>query len=183
MPTTNSYEWLPPVIIILFIVLIVLLIKKRKNSKKKVSNDTGLLNFCVLNHVNGLPVAENMLCEIRSYPDRIDFKSGTTNITLSREKITDMCIKTDTEIQNQVTSSVGGAIAGGIMFGALGAIIGGRSKNKKVKKVTQYLIITYDNQNTLSYIGFELKGNAFSAAKLVDEFKKLNKNSETHIEL
>lgn len=119
-----------------------------------------------------------------SYPDRIEFKAGTTNIKLAREKITDMCLKFDTEIQNQAVSSVGGAIAGGVMFGTLGAIIGGRAKTKKVKNTTQYLIITYaGEQGELKYIGFDIKNNPPSAAKLVKEFRELNTNSGVQIEL
>lgn len=151
--------------------------------KKKQSFD-GITVYTAFHHVNGLPIAENLLCEVFSYPDRIEFKAGTTNIKLARGKITDMCVKTDTEIQTQAVSSVGGAIAGGVMFGALGAIIGGRSKNKKVKTTTQYLIITYaGEQGELKYIGFDTKNNPPSAAKLVKEFRELNTNSEIQIEL
>lgn len=151
---------------------------------KKKQNFDGLSVYTAFHHVNGLPVAENLLCEVFSYPDRIEFKAGTTNIKLAREKITDMCIKSDTEIQNQVVSSVGGAIAGGIMFGALGAAIGGRAKNKKVKTITQYLIISYtNNQGELVYIGFDTKNNPPSAEKLVKEFRELNLNSSVQIEL
>lgn len=151
---------------------------------KKKQNFDGLSIYTAFHHVNGLPVAENLLCEVFSYPDRIEFKAGTTNIKLAREKITDMCIKSDTEIQNQAVSSVGGAIAGGIMFGALGAAIGGRAKNKKVKTITQYLIISYtNNQGELVYIGFDTKNNPQSAEKLIKEFRKLNVNSGIQIEL
>lgn len=151
---------------------------------KKKQNFDGLSVYTAFHHVNGLPVAENLLCEVFSYPDRIEFKAGTTNIKLAREKITDMCIKSDTEIQNQVVSSVGGAIAGGIMFGALGAAIGGRAKNKKVKTITQYLIISYtNNQGELVYIGFDTKNNPPSAEKLVKEFQEWNLNSGVQIEL
>ena len=95
-----------------------------------------------------------------------------------------MCIKTDTEIQNQAVSSVGGAIAGGVMFGTLGAIIGGRAKTKKVKTITQYLIITYIGElGELKYIGFDIKNNSQSASKLVKEFHELNTNSGVHIDL
>ena len=151
---------------------------------KKKGNFDGITIYAAFHHVNGLPIAENLLCEVFSYPDRLDFKAGTTNIKLARGKITDMCLKSDTEIQNQAVSSIGGAIAGGMMFGALGAIIGGRAKNKKVKTITQYLIITYTGeQGELKYIGFDIKNNPQSAEKLVKEFQALNSNSETQIEL
>ena len=146
---------------------------------KKKQTSTGITVYTAFHHVNGLPLAENLLCEVFSYPDRIEFKAGTTNIKLAREKITDMCLKFDTEIQNQAVSSIGGA-----MFGTLGAIIGGRAKNKKVKTTTQYLIITYTGeQGELKYIGFDIKNNPPSAAKLVKEFRELNTNSGVQIEL
>lgn len=160
--------------------------KAKKEGKKKMMNlkNQGLSVYAAFHHVNGLPLAENLLCEVFSYPDRIEFKAGTTNIKLAREKITDMCLKFDTEIQNQAVSSIGGAIAGGVMFGTLGAIIGGRAKNKKVKTTTQYLIITYTGeQGELKYIGFDIKSNPPSAAKLVKEFRELNTNSGVQIEL
>ena len=95
-----------------------------------------------------------------------------------------MCVKTDTEIQQQAVSSIGGAIAGGVMFGPLGAIIGGRAKNKKVKTVTKYLIITYINDNEeIKYIGFDIQNNIMPACKLVTEFQQLNTNSNVQIEL
>lgn len=152
--------------------------------KKDIRNFDGITIYTAFHHVDGLPIAENLLCEVFSYPDRIEFKAGNTNIKLSRSKITDMCVKTDTDIQNQVVSSVGGAIAGGFMFGTLGAIIGGRAKTKKIKAVTKYLIITYtNNQGEISYIGFDTRNNPISAEKLVKEFQKLNTSSGVEIEL
>lgn len=76
---------------------------------KKKQSFEGVTVYTAFHHINGLPIAENLLCEVFSYPDRIEFKAGTTNIKLAREKITDMYLKFDTEIQNQAVSSVGGA--------------------------------------------------------------------------
>lgn len=157
--------------------------KEKKNSIQNLKNQ-GLTIHTTFNHVNGLPIAENILCEVFSYPDRIEFKSGTTDITLSRQKITDMCVKTDVEIQNQAVSSIGGAIAGGVVFGPLGAIIGGRAKNKKVKTFTKYLIITYKNSNNeIAFIGFDINSNPIPAQKLVYEFQQLNTTQGMKIDL
>lgn len=112
---------------------------------------------------------------------RKEKKAGTTNITLMREKITDMVIKTDTEIQKQIVSSTGGAIAGAVLFGPLGAIIGGRAKT--IKTHTSYLIITYkDDNGDLAYIGFDTKGS-LKQFKLINEFKKLNTTEGFNIRL
>ena len=151
--------------------------------KKEKKNFEGITIYTAFHHVNGLPIPENVLCEVFSYPDRIDFKSGTTEIKLPKEKITDISIKTDTEIQQQLVSSAGGAIAGAMLFGSLGAIIGGRVKTKKVKTTTNYLIITYKSENELKYIGFDIQNNPSSADTLVKEFQKSNSASGVKIEL
>lgn len=181
--SANFPEWLPPLIIITVIVLIIVGVSKNKQKNEK-SKPNGLTMRMSAKHVNGLPIAENLNCEINSYDDRLEFKSGTTNIKLPRNKITDMCIKTDVEIQKQAVSSVGGAIAGGLTFGRLGAIIGGRVKTKNIRTATHYLIITYtDSSGKLAYIGFEVTNNLNAAGKLITEFKKLNSTSGIQINL
>ncbi len=152
--------------------------------KKKEKKDlTNLSIYTAFHHISGLPIVEDTLCEVYSFPDRLDFKAGTTEITLSKDKITDMSIKTDTEIQNQAVSSVGGAVAGAMLFGAIGAVIGGRAKNKKVKTVTKYLIITYLGDTEPKFIIFDIKNNPQSADKLVKEFQKTDSLSGVKIEL
>lgn len=152
--------------------------------KKKEKKDlTNLSIYTAFHHISGLPIVEDALCEVYSFPDRLDFKAGTTEITLSKDKITDMSIKTDTEIQNQAVSSVGGAVAGAMLFGAIGAVIGGRAKNKKVKTVTKYLIITYLGDTEPKFVIFDIKNNPQSADKLVKEFQKTDSSSGVKIEL
>ena len=144
--------------------------------KKKEKKDlTNLSIYTAFHHISGLPIVEDTLCEVYSFPDRLDFKAGTTEITMS--------IKTDTEIQNQAVSSVGGAVAGAMLFGAIGAVIGGRAKNKKVKTVTKYLIITYLGDTEPKFIIFDIKNNPQSADKLVKEFQKTDSSSGVKIEL
>lgn len=152
--------------------------------KKKEKKDlTNLSIYTAFHHISGLPIVEDTLCEVYSFPDRLDFKAGTTEITLSKDKITDMSIKTDTEIQNHAVSSVGGAVAGAMLFGAIGAVIGGRAKNKKVKTVTKYLIIIYLSDTEPKFIIFDIKNNPQSADKLVKEFQKTDSSSGVKIEL
>lgn len=155
---------------------------KKKNEKKDLTN---LSIYTAFHHVSGLPLVEESLCEVFSFPDRFDFKYGTTEITLFKSKVTDMTIKTDTEIQSQAVSSVGGAISGAMLFGAAGAIIGGRTKTKKFKNVSNYLIITYksDAEGELKFIVFDIKNNPPSAHKLVKEFQKSHALSNTKITL
>lgn len=157
-------------------------ITKRKHSENSLPNN-GMLNHAAFPHVSGLPIAENIMCKVCSYPDRIEFISGSANIALARNKITDICVKSEVEIQQQMVSNPGGAIAGALMFGAVGAIIGGKPKTKKRKKTSFYLIITYvKNPNELSCIVLNAT-QSFSAHKFVKEFYALKSNSAAQIQL
>ncbi len=157
--------------------------KQRKKVIKELKKN-GLIQQLFALHTYGLPIAEGVGCTIYAYQERIEFNSGTTNITLSRNKITDMCVKTETDIQQQYISSVGGAVGGAVLFGPLGAIIGGRAKKKKSKTNTYYLIITYKkDDSSLTYLGFDVSNCFFQANELVTNFHKTNTNGNTHIEL
>ena len=88
-----------------------------------------------------------------------------------------MCIKTDSEIQKQYVSSVGGAIGGGILFGPIGAAIGGRAKQKTTHTTQSYLIITYKNsEGNLVNLAFDVTYNYSKAHATVKEFMRNNKN-------
>lgn len=154
--------------------------KQEKNEKieqKKQEKENKIKEFCSscqMNHINGLPFAEDTKCTINYLEDKFVITSGTVNFELEKRKITDICIKTDQEIQKQYVSSVGGAVGGAVLFGPLGAIIGGRAKKKKIKGETHsYMIITYTSDNEIKYIGFEVPTTArFAANYYVEEFEK-----------
>lgn len=159
--------------------------KNQAKGKQRIQamRNNGMLNHGVFPHVSGLPIAGNMMCELCSYPDRLEFISGSANIALARNKITDICVRSETEIQKQIVSNPGGAIAGALMFGAVGAVIGGKLQTKKQKTTTFYLIITYiKDQNELSCIVLN-STQSFSAHKFVKEFHALRSNSTAQIQL
>ena len=98
------------------------------------------------------------------------FEGSGIRYELSKDKVTDIAVKTDVEIQKQYVSSAGGALAGGMLFGPLGAIVAGRTKVKKNRAVTNYLIFTYLADEGISYISFELTGQA--QQKKINDWKK-----------
>ena len=59
------------------------------------------------------------------------FEGSGIRYELSKDKVTDIAVKTDVEIQQQYVSSAGGALAGGMLFGPLGAIVAGRTEAKR----------------------------------------------------
>lgn len=106
-------------------------------------------------HVTGLPIAEGTQCTVSYLSDKIEIKQGANTFALDLSKVTDITTTTDTEIQKNYVSSAGGAVGGALLFGPLGAIVGGRTKEKKTTTVTHYLIITYNTDNEVKYISFE----------------------------
>jgi hypothetical protein len=140
----------------------------------------GSFNFI---HSVGLPIAENVLCRTFYCYDKIVFESSGVVFTLPMEIISDVTLKSDVEIQKNFVSSVGGAVGGAVLFGPLGAIIGGRAKQKKSKKTTYYLVITYIKDNQVQYIGFDVTHTIFAANKLLKLHKKRTQQQKISVEL
>lgn len=128
----------------------------------------GAINDLKARHAAGLPIAEGAMCHMYLCKDRVMFFRNETEYSLSFDKITDVLIKTDTEIQRAYVSSIGGAVGGAVLFGPLGAMVGGRTKKKETKTVAYYLIFSYQKDNGIEYISFEVAdlqaGNVFVKA-------------------
>jgi hypothetical protein len=134
-------------------------------------------NICIQGiHVSGLPIAQDAQTYLYLCEDKIIFERNDTIYNLYWDKIKDVTIKTDAEIQKSYVSSVGGAVAGGVLFGPLGAIIGGRAKTKIDKRISNYLIFTYSKEETIDFISFEVTG--ISKAKEFVKFFEKNKSTK-----
>lgn len=192
---TRTYNNLAAIAFVVIVPLLIIYIVKHKSKKninttsrlytnKEVQNN--IIAFSLhgyFNHVSGLNLAENVICEVLSYPALYEIKSGALKFNLLKSKVVDVTVTADTEIQKQYVSSIGGAVGGAVLFGPIGAIIGGRAKQKKTKNVSYYLIITYKNDaDELKYIGFDVTNAYFNARKFVNEFKQSN-NTITSVDL
>lgn len=126
----------------LAMVLSLILRKKRANAEKELT-DKGIVIRANLQHIAGLQVSDFLPCLIEITTDLYKFNVSNINFTLPRSKVTDVCIKTKTEVQKQYVSSFGGAAMGGALFGLAGAAYGGRAKAKNIRNITNFLVITY----------------------------------------
>lgn len=129
-----------------------------------------------LKHIYGLPLAEGTACTVILNENGFKFSGAGTEFNLDINKITDVAVNTDTNTQTttQYVSSTGRAIAGGLLFGAAGAAIGGRAK-KKTDTVTTYdfaLVITYVNENAVNYISFDLSSGLIGN-RYVNNYRRL----------
>lgn len=150
---------------------------EKRKEKRKARKES--LKTCAMKHINGLPIAENIYCSIKLEDDKFIFSSGSMHFELQKSKIKDICIRTDIEIQQYYVSSAGGAAAGAMLFGPVGAIIGGRTKMKSIKHKTYYLIITYQSDE-IKYIGFEIGFHMASANIFINDFKNSHTVESTY---
>lgn len=120
-------------------------------------------------HVYGLPVAEDAQVICYWCRDKVLFETSGTSFNLSFDKLTDVASKTDKEIQTanttqeQYVSSTGRAVAGYMLLGPVGAVIGGRARKKKVSSTTTistpetyYMILTYVDKDEVKCIALEM---------------------------
>lgn len=131
-------------------------------------------------HQAGLPIAEGTICAIGVEDDRFVISGAGSEFNLNYNKITSIIVNSDVEIQKRYVSSAGGAVAGALMFGAVGAIIGGRTKEKKSVKFEFFMIITYiKDDGDIGYVGFDVTDDVNNAQKKVKSLIEDNKISNT----
>lgn len=111
-------------------------------------------------HTVGLPLAQGTTCVLHFGDEFVTASGGGNEFKLAYAKITDMSVHSDVEIQKSYVSSVGGAIGGAMLFGTLGAMVGGRAKEKQSKVIEYYFIITYLKDDGVGHLSFRVENNA-----------------------
>lgn len=188
---TTLGNLMPIFIVIAILVLVVVFCirmaiktsKAKKANKAAQTNDLKSKNadmMITITHFYGLPVHEGAPTKVYWSTDKVIFEANGASFNLDMSKITDVSLKTNVEIQKQYVSSAGGAVAGGMMFGPIGAMIGGRAKEKQSKEITRYIIFTYADANEMKYIALSY-GDYFpltnQVQKFVDAFKNITPNT------
>lgn len=159
-----------------FFAIGLLLLLKRKNKaditaqKEQKEQSKHILTAT---HMAGLPLAQGTPCAVTFGETGLCITSGGNTFNVALNKLTDVQIKTNAEIQKQYVSSVGGAVGGAVLFGPLGAMVGGRAKQKQIRTLEHYLIITYLKDGNVDYLSFLLPGLSTKAINLVKQYKPL----------
>ncbi len=149
--------------------------KIRREAKQALEHKMSAYNathYTSLQLVSGLPFAENTSCQLFLSPSNLIIEALSQHYTIDISQILAAQTKGDTEIIQEVTSSGGKALVGGLLFGPVGAIIGARTKTKKTAKVTFYLIINYINKNNETDVLAFTSGEGYPFSGQCDKISK-----------
>ncbi|MNB80546.1 hypothetical protein D3C75_273110 [compost metagenome] len=140
------------------------LFSKKKDRRFQVS----------LRHVEGLPLAEGTMCIVVLESDKLIITGGGAEYTMEISQLRAIEAKTDVEIAHIVKSSAAKGVAGGLLFGPIGLVVGSRATSKEKRTVTVYAIVNYINSDgDLAVLMFNDLPNTYSASKLVNKVRPL----------
>ena len=127
------------------------------------------------NHVSGLDIPNVAVSVVLSQTGlKIAAPSIKKEYNLTLERIRNMSWYNEVEFEKHIKSSLLGGVIGTAAFGAAGAVIGSRPKEKEKRKVQFYLLVEYpDNQIILQ------SEDGFAVGSIVDYFKKLKPESSS----
>ncbi len=116
--------------------------------------------------MGGLGLPEGTQCTISLYPDQLLISALGQDFHIPAGKVIDASLNTAKEIQKQYVSSLGGAIAGALLLGPIGAVLGGSASQRTIKKNTNMMIFTYLTDTGTNYIIFDAGKATVPARKL-----------------
>ena len=144
-----------------------------KSKKGSVISDYFKLLHDVGTFKNGATV------DVALYDDHLEItpmsKKGTSKVSLAYSKITDVFHGRSGELIQKQKSVIGRAVAGGLLFGGIGAVVGAVSGTgtKEAQDPTLYLIISYtDSDGNEQYLQFEDTRN-YHGRKLAKTLREL----------
>lgn len=121
-------------------------------------------------------IKAGVMVDLRLYVDHLALKNYTVKqpITLNYSQITDVFYGFTTEIQEKNKSTIGRAMAGGLLFGGAGAIVGAMTANgKKEKKVSKLMLIISYTSSKGEECFLELQDCSFKGKKISAKLKEL----------
>lgn len=125
-------------------------------------------------HLYGLNIPQGAMCDVWICSKRLVMYYGTP-IILSYGKIIKVEMLDQTQFKKHYVDNTTGAIAGGMAFGTIGALLGGGTKAITDVDKKYILSITYDSDNSIKYILFDVTSNKYVAKEFVDDinFRKM----------
>lgn len=136
-----------------FIILWVYELTKKSDKKQKQKIANGILPILESNctHISGLAsfVAEGT---IKVFVDKLKFSVGGIYYSLPIERIVSAEIMTQKQTEYITTQKLSRAVLGGLVFGDIGALIGGMPKSEAIETTEENLVITYTKDDDVEFI-------------------------------
>ena len=127
-----------------------------------------------VSHYEGLDIREeaNCILKITNYHLKYCDIRGQVIKEISLKDIINVGVINDKHLKEKNKSVIGRGIAGGLLFGGVGLVLGGLSGTgtKQIKEDVQYIVVNYNENNENKVISVYVNG-AFSGTSFV---KKLN---------
>ncbi|SDL23429.1 hypothetical protein [Natronincola ferrireducens] len=143
------------VMICLGLGIVFLFINKSRQEQKGKSEklEQGIYGEMRAIHLYGLKYPPNVVFNVKLYSDYLLFAYENEQVKLNVKKIKSASVENVKEINESKGFSIGNAALGGILFGQVGAAIGGFSGSQNLK--FKLLIINYiDSEGMLKHISF-----------------------------
>lgn len=153
--------------------------KKDKNGNRAVN-----LMFVdgVTYYAKGEAVRVSLNKEIESLTVESRIGKDKSKVNLKYDQITAANVITEKEIIEKSKSTVGRAVAGGVLLGPLGAIVGGMSGigNKVNSKLKYYMIINYKSrEDDIKILSFEIVGASLHWDSFINDLRSKIKVDST----
>jgi len=130
-------------------------------------------------HMAGLPIADGVPVVVNMLGDKFTFEYNQNTYNLPFDRIEDIVAKREEEIQSAYVSSIGGAVGGALLFGPLGAMIGGRVKKKTSRDTSFYMIFSYTKDGEIAFISFEFTmGLGIKVFEFIQAFKAIPRETK-----
>lgn len=155
-----------------------------RRNKSELENQYGLISVeRYYKHVCGLPIPENAECELWECNDCLLIYYGNPFI-LNYSKILSIELLSNTEVKKQYFDNTSGAIAGSLLLGPLGALVGGGKATATDIQTRYFVTVTYKSNDELNYIFFDVTDYRTQAKKFVYKIKsKILANGNNIVEL
>ncbi len=148
--------------------------------KKNKKGDRSV-NLSFVNGIEGYGTGLAIELSINTEKECLTVKSRVVKkpeVNLKFEQITGVNVVSEKEIIEKSKSVAGRAIAGGVLLGPLGAIVGGMSGigNKQKSETHYYMVINYKSrEREIKVLSFEIVGASLHWSSFVEELRsKIN---------
>lgn len=173
-----------PIFSIFFIAFGIIIWMCQIPNKKVIEKLTAMQNegiFLVedVKHIAGLPIGEYTPCKLMVGNECCKIRVGTQDYKLLYSKVVAAESATQEQISYVSQGSALGGIAGGVLLGVAGAVIGSRPQAKRMVDRTNYLIINYQSDDGVKAMVFEIP----YAKKVVSVIKERMPQQSKEIEI